>query len=119
MGLVPAACDRVGETAGGAARDVRRDHGVSLCRGGLAPTASLIRPPPVGVTLPWSAVSLGTAGGVAEEGPARLEVAAPALANGRDDAEEGGVDTVIIGVDPHESGGSSSAVGASFALELV
>src|SRR5664279_2407997 len=41
MGLVPAACNRVGETTGGAAHDVRRDHGVSQCRGGLAPTASL------------------------------------------------------------------------------
>src|SRR5918994_773204 len=42
MGLVPAACDRVGRTTSGAAHDVRRDHGVSQCRGGLAPTASLI-----------------------------------------------------------------------------
>ena len=41
MGLVPAACDRVGETTGGAAHDVRRDHRVSQCRVGLAPTASL------------------------------------------------------------------------------
>jgi integrase len=39
MGLVPAACDRVGATTGGAARDVCRDRRVSLCRGGLAPTA--------------------------------------------------------------------------------
>src|SRR5215207_4680451 len=43
MGLVPAACDRVGATTGGAAHDVRRDQRVSLCRGGLAPTASLTR----------------------------------------------------------------------------
>ena len=43
MGLVPAACDRVGETTGGAAHDVRRDQRVSQCRGGLAPTASLAR----------------------------------------------------------------------------
>src|SRR5215203_5801030 len=41
MGLVPAACDRVGATTGGAAHDVRRDQRVSLCRAGLAPTASL------------------------------------------------------------------------------
>src|SRR6266536_2454296 len=43
MGLVPAACDRVGETTGGAAHDERRDQRVSLCRVGLAPTASLMR----------------------------------------------------------------------------
>src|SRR5215207_4220798 len=43
MGLVPAACDRVGATTGGAAHDVRRDRRVSLCRGGLAPTARLTR----------------------------------------------------------------------------
>src|SRR6476659_11400481 len=43
MGLVPAACDRVGETTGGAAHDERRDQRVSLCRVGLAPTASLKR----------------------------------------------------------------------------
>jgi hypothetical protein len=34
MGLVPAACNRVGETTGGAAHDERRDHrGVSMPRG--------------------------------------------------------------------------------------
>jgi hypothetical protein len=38
MGLVPAACNRVGVTTDGAARDVRRDHGVSQCRVGLART---------------------------------------------------------------------------------
>jgi hypothetical protein len=43
MGLVPAACDRVGETTGGAAHDERRDQRVSLCRAGLAPTVSLKR----------------------------------------------------------------------------
>ena len=41
MGFVPAARDRVGETTDGAAHDVRRDHGVSQCRGGLAPAVSL------------------------------------------------------------------------------
>ena len=39
--LVPAARDRVEETTDGAAHDERRDHGVSQCRGGLAPAASL------------------------------------------------------------------------------
>jgi hypothetical protein len=43
MGLVPAACDRVGETTGGAAHDERGDQRVSLCRVGLAPTVSLMR----------------------------------------------------------------------------
>ena len=41
MGLGPTACNRVEETTGGAAHDERRDHGVSQCRGGLAPTARL------------------------------------------------------------------------------
>jgi hypothetical protein len=42
-GWFPAACDRVGATTGGAAHDERRDQRVSLCRGGLAPTASSAR----------------------------------------------------------------------------
>jgi hypothetical protein len=41
MGLVPAACNRVGVTTGEAAHDVRRDHWVSQCRVGLAPSVSL------------------------------------------------------------------------------
>src|SRR2546423_620584 len=42
MGLVPAACDRVGETTGGAAHDDRRDQRVSQRRVGLAPTVRLM-----------------------------------------------------------------------------
>jgi hypothetical protein len=41
MGLAPAACNRVEETAGEAAHDERRDHWVSQCRVGLAPSVSL------------------------------------------------------------------------------
>jgi hypothetical protein len=40
-GLVPAARNRVEETTGEAAHDVRRDHGVSQCRVGLASSVSL------------------------------------------------------------------------------
>src|SRR5215204_462079 len=43
MGLGPSACNRVVETTGGAAHDDRRDHVVSQCRGGLAPTVRLTR----------------------------------------------------------------------------
>ena len=66
MGLVPAACDRVGETTGGAAHDVRRDHrGVSMPRR-ARPDRPLVRDAPVwsggdavsvAVRVPWVAMS--------------------------------------------------------------
>ena len=70
-GWFPAACDRVGATTGGAAHDVRRDQRVSLCRGGLAPTASLTR------IVRWSLRRLGQA---AAAGSSRARVPWVAMA---------------------------------------